>query len=150
MSGEVRSLGGSGTLPGVDPQRENAPKDRDWAAKHYRVERDSTGVKTSRRKLKRIAEQAAKHGDPIPTQSHDVVRIIDRDGVIVSERDWGGNRDAALEEEARIVDDLLHLDVVEFRAKYGLFVGLAAEPDDEGERSPADAGAEGKPEGASG
>ena len=150
MSGDVPSRRCSGTLSGVDPQQGNAPNERDWAAKHYRVERDSTGVKTSRRKLKRIAEQAARYGDPIPTQSHDVVRILDRDGVIVSERDWGGNRDAAAEEEGRIVDDLLHLDVVQFRAKYGLVVGLAAEPDDEGEAEPADAGPEGKPEGASG
>ncbi|MGH2727234.1 MAG: hypothetical protein ACRDKS_09705, partial [Actinomycetota bacterium] len=59
----------------MDPQTE-----KDWAAKYYRVERDSTGVKTSRRKLKRIAEQAARYGDPIPQESHDVVRLLDREG----------------------------------------------------------------------
>lgn len=150
MSGDVRSRTCSGTLSVVDPQQGNAPKEKNWAAKYYRVERDSTGVKTSRRKLRRIAEQAAKYGDPIPTQSHDVVRILDREGVIVMERDWGGNRDAAIEEEARIVDDLLYLEVVQFRAKYGIVEGLAAEPDDEPGSELSDAEPEGKPEGASG
>lgn len=135
--------------------------EQDWAAAHYRVERDSTGLKASRRKRRRIAEEAARYGDPIPEEARDVVRIIDREGFVVMERDWGGNRQAAIEEEARIVEDLLKLDVVHFRARYGIVV---EEIEDDDEAGPArsdvrdprqaegrpDAGAEGKPEGASG
>ena len=117
----------------------DSPKpEEDWAALHYRVERDSTGVKTSRRKLRRIVEQAAELGYPIPEGSHDVVRILDREGRIVMERDWGGNRQAAVDEEARIVDDLLHLKVAVFRARYAIVPGEAFEGDDE----PVEAAAE--------
>jgi hypothetical protein len=141
----------------------DSPKpSEDWAALHYRVERDSTGVKTSRRKLRRIAEQAAELGYAVPEGSHDVVRILDREGRIVMERDWGGNRQAAVQEEARIVEDLLHLTVVVFRARYGIVPGEAFEGDDEPTESAGDApeaeassdipgaGPEGKPEGTSG
>lgn len=108
----------------------NASSEKDWAARYYRVERASTGMKTSRRKLKRIAEQAARFGDPIPQEAHDVVRIYDRQGAIVMQRDWGQNRDAAVAEEARIVEDLLHLDVVQFRARHGIVEGISFDEDD--------------------
>ncbi len=123
-------------------------KETDWAARYYRVERDSTGVKTSRRKLRRIAEQAARFGDPLPQEAHDVVRVYDRDGAIVMQRDWGQNRDAAIAAEAGIVEDLLHLDVVRFRAKYGIVEGQVFSPDADDEAE--DAAVEGKPEGTSG
>lgn len=127
----------------------DSPKpEEDWAALHYRVERDSSGVKTSRRKLRRIAEQAAELGFPIPEESHDVVRILDREGRIVMERDWGANRQAAVEEEARIVEDLLHLNVIHFRARYGIVPGEAFEGDDE--PGPAGDGLDGKQKGTSG
>lgn len=133
----------------------------DWAAMHYRVERDSSGLSASKRKLKKIAAEAAKHGEAAPEESHDVVRIVDRDGEVVMERDWGRNRQAAMEEEARIVEDLLHLDVVRFRARYA--IGFEAPPAEAGvDRTWADlppaqgttdvheTGGEGKPEGAPG
>lgn len=133
----------------------------DWAAMHYRVERDSTGLSASKRKLRKIAAEAAKHGEVAPEESHDVVRIIDREGVVVMERDWGRNRQAAMDEEARIVDDLLTLNVVQFRARYGIgFEPVEAEPGVDrtwadlppppAANDPAEAGGEGKPEGASG
>lgn len=122
--------------------------ERDWAAKHYRVERDSTGLKASKRKIRRIAEDAARHGDPIPDEAHDVVRIYDREGNVVMERDWGQNRQAAVDEEASIVDDLLKLDVMRFRSRYGIITEppSAAPPDDPDTGAPAD----GNPEGAAG
>ncbi|HJR18281.1 MAG TPA: hypothetical protein VJ922_01045 [Actinomycetota bacterium] len=140
-------------------------EEKDWAAKHYRVERDSTGLRASKRKLRRIAQEAAKHGDPVPEESHDVVRIVDREGVVVMERDWGHNRQAAIEEEARIVEDLLHLDVARFRTRYGIGIEIGVEADDlppeiwsdvpEASEPARSAGGletedEGKPEGASG
>ena len=99
---------------------------KDWAAAHYRVERDSTGLHASKRKLRKIAQDAAKHGDPVPEQSNDVIRILDRDGVVVMERDFGKNREAAIQEETRIVEDLLDLDVARFRTRYGITAGVAA------------------------
>ena len=137
-----------------------AEQEKDWAAAHYRVERDSTGLRASKRKMRKIAEVAARHGDPVPEESSDVIRIVDREGVVVLERDFGRNRDAAIEEEARIVEDLLKLDVARFRTRYGIAVDVDA---------PAETGAvwadfeerwtpiegletegEGKPKGASG
>ena len=135
-------------------------EEKDWAAAHYRVERDSTGLRASKRKLRKIAEVAARHGDPVPEEASDVIRIIDREGAVVLERDFGRNRDAAIEEEARIVEDLLKLDVARFRTRYGIAVDVdaPAEPDavwsDVPERwSPVEGletEGEGKPEGASG
>lgn len=119
---------------------------RSWAAERYRVERDSTGLKASKRKLRKLAEEAARYGDPIPDQAHDVVRIYDREGNVVMERDWGSNRQAALDEEARIVEDLLTLDVVRFRSRYGIVVPPPTGP---GERD-GEEGPEGSPEGAAG
>lgn len=140
-------------------------EEKDWAAAHYRVERDSTGLRASKRKLKRIAQDAAKHGDPVPEESRDVVRIVDREGFVVMERDWGHNRQAAVEEEARIVEDLLNLDVARFRTRYGIGIEVGDVADDLPEEIWSDlpevseparpAGGietegEGKPEGASG
>lgn len=135
-------------------------EEKDWAAAHYRVERDSTGLHASKRKLRKIAQEAAKHGDPVPEQSSDVVRIVDRDGVVVMERDFGKNREAAIQEEARIVEDLLHLDVARFRTRYGITVEVegAVEPETNWADFPerwnpvpeVEWEGEGKPEGGSG
>ncbi len=93
---------------------------RDWAAAHYRVERESSGVVMRKRHRKKLTEQAIQFGDPVPDDPHDVVRIYDRSGAIAFEQDWGTNRSGAMAHEARIIDDLLHLDVVAFRARYGI------------------------------
>ena len=137
-----------------------AEQEKEWAAAHYRVERDSTGLRASKRKLRKIAEVAARHGDPVPEESSDVIRIVDREGVVVLERDFGRNRDAAIDEEARIVEDLLKLDVARFRTRYGIAVDVEATAGhdeawaDFPERwSPVEGletEGEGKPEGASG
>lgn len=80
----------------------------------------------------------------MPVESHDVIRIYDRAGTVVFERDWGGNRPAALQEEARIVDDLLRLDLLSFRARY-----LLSMEDPPAGFSP-ESGPEGNAEGTSG
>jgi hypothetical protein len=102
--------------------------DSNWAAAHYRVERSSTGLMLSERKLKKVAEQAVRFGDPTPEAAHDVVRIFDRAGNAVFERDWGRDRPSAMSQEAQIVDDLLRLDVLRFRAKWSIAAPLEAEP----------------------
>ncbi len=134
--------------------------EKDWAAAHYRVERDSTGLHASKRKLRKIAQEAVKHGDPVPEPSNDVVRILDREAVVVLERDFGKNREAAIQEEARIVEDLLNLDVARFRTRYGITVGVegAGPPETEWADFPErwnpvpelEWEGEGKPEGGSG
>ena len=95
-----------------------------WAAAHYRVERESSGIVMRKRVRKKAVEQAIQFGDPVPDEPHDVVRIYDRAGNIAFEQDWATNRSGAMTQEARIIDDLLHLDVMSFRARYGI-----AEPD---------------------
>ena len=94
--------------------------EKNWAAARYRVDRESTGVKASKRKLRKIGAEAVKHGDPVPEPPRDIIRIYDREGNAVFERDWGENRSAALDQEATIVDDLLHLDVLSFQARYSI------------------------------
>lgn len=96
------------------------PDPAEPALAHYRVDRESSGLMASKRKFKRIAEEAARYGDPAPERSRDIVRIYDREGNVVFERDWGENRSAALEQEATIVEDLLRLSLVSFRARYGI------------------------------
>jgi hypothetical protein len=96
-----------------------------WAAVHYRVERDSRGVMMRKRQRRKATEQAIEFGDPVPDDPHDVVRIYDREGNVAFEQDWGTNRPGALAQEAKIVDDLLTLDVLQFRARYGII----AQPD---------------------
>jgi hypothetical protein len=91
-----------------------------WAAAHYRVERETSGLMMRKRQRKKATATAAELGQPAPEPPHDVVRIFDRSGEIVFERDWGTSRPEAMDHEARIVDDLLHLDVLTFRAKYGI------------------------------
>lgn len=102
--------------------------DSNWAAAHYRVERTSTGVMASKRKLKKVAEQAVRFGDPAPEDPHDVVRIFDRGGNAVFERDWGRDRPSAMSQEAQIVDDLLKLEVLRFRSKWGILAPVETEP----------------------
>ena len=97
-----------------------------WAAAWYRVERDSSGVMMRKRQRKKATEQAISLGGPVPEPNEDVVRIYDRSGRVVFERDWGERRPEAMAQEAQIVDDLLKLDVVVFRGKYGI-----EEPEDE-------------------
>ena len=91
-----------------------------WAAAYYRVERDSSGIVMRKRVRKKATELAIQFGDPVPDEPHDVVRIYDRSGDIAFEQDWGTNRAGAIAQEARIIDDLLHLDVMAFRARYGI------------------------------
>jgi hypothetical protein len=92
----------------------------DWAAAFYRVERHSVGMMMSRRKRRRATELAARFGDPVPEEPHDVVRILDREGRVVFEHHWGRDRPGAAAMEARIVDDLLRLDVRSFRARWAI------------------------------
>lgn len=102
------------------PGKRGTVDDANWAAAHYRVERDSTGLMMSKRKRRRAAAQAAQFGDPTPEEPNDVVRIFDRQGRVVLERDWGRDRPSAMTQEGQIVDDLLRLDVLKFRAKWGI------------------------------
>lgn len=96
-----------------------------WAAAHYRIERESHGVMMRKRQRRKATEHAIQFGDPVPDDPHDVVRIYDRAGNVAFEQDWGANRPGALAQEAKIVDDLLTLDVMQFRARYGIVI----EPD---------------------
>lgn len=91
-----------------------------WAAAHFRVERDSTGLLMRKRQRRKATEQAIEHGDPVPEHPRDIVRIFDREGEVVFEQDWGSERSGAMAQEARIVDDLLHLEVIIFCSKYGI------------------------------
>lgn len=91
-----------------------------WAAAHYRVERESSGVVMRKRVRKKATELAIQFGEPVPDEPHDVVRIYDRAGAVAFEQDWATNRAGAIAQEARIIDDLLYLDVFTFRAKYGI------------------------------
>jgi hypothetical protein len=91
-----------------------------WAAAHFRVERESAGVLMRKAQRRKATKQAIEHGEPIPLDPSDVVRIYDRDGEVVFEQDWGTNRSSAMAHEAQIVDDLLHLDVFMFCGKYGI------------------------------
>jgi hypothetical protein len=75
-----------------------------------------------KRQRRKATEQAIQFGDPVPDDPHDVVRIYDREGNVAFEQDWGTNRSGALAHEARIVDDLLKLDALQFRARYGIVV----------------------------
>jgi hypothetical protein len=93
-----------------------------WAAAYFRVERDSAGVQMRSRQRKKATEQAIEHGDPPPELPRDFVRIYDRSGEVVFEQDWGSERSSAMAQEARIIDDLLHLDVVVFCGKYAIDV----------------------------
>jgi hypothetical protein len=95
-------------------------EDDRWAAAHYRVERASSGVVMRKRQRRKATEVAIQYGDPVPDDPHDVVRIYDRSGAIAFEQDWGTNRAGAMGQEARVIDDLLHLDVFSFRARYGI------------------------------
>jgi hypothetical protein len=91
-----------------------------WAAAHYRVERESSGIVMRKRVRKKATELAIQFGEPVPDEPHDVVRIYDRGGAVAFEQDWATNRAGAIAQEARIIDDLLHLDVFTFRARYGI------------------------------
>jgi len=104
----------------VDKQR--------WAGAHYRVERESRGVLMRKRQRRKAAEQAIFHGGPVPEPPDDVVRIFDRTGEVVFEREWGADRTQAVAQEAQIIDDLLHLDVLAFRARYGIETPEAERP----------------------
>lgn len=81
----------------------------------------------SKRKRKKAAEQAVKFGDPTPGESHDIIRVFDRDANVVYERDWGRDRPSAMAQEAQIVDDLLRMDVNLFRAKWGIALRAPAD-----------------------
>ncbi len=103
-------------------------EEKRWAAAYYRVERDSTGVMMRKGPRKKATKQAIEHGEPVPSEPHDVVRIYDREGEVVFSQDWGSNRPDSMAHEARIVDDLLKLDVLIFCAKYGIAEPPLPEP----------------------
>ena len=81
-----------------------------------------------KRQRRKATAQAIEFGDPVPDEPHDVVRVYDRGGGIAFEQDWGTNRPGAMAQEARIIDDLLHLDVHSFRARYGIAGDKEAPP----------------------
>lgn len=81
-----------------------------------------------KRQRRKATEQAIEFGGPVPDDPHDVVRIYDRVGNVVFEQDWGSNRPGALAQEAKIVDDLLTLDVLQFRARYGIVTSSDVPP----------------------
>jgi len=116
-----------------------------WAAAYFRVERDSAGVQMRSRQRKKATQQAIEHGDPPPELPRDFVRIYNRAGEVVFEQDWGSERSSAMAHEARIIDDLLQLDVLIFCGKYAIEVpellpapppAVAQEPGDEAAAGP--------------
>ena len=124
------------------------------AAAHYRVERETSGLMMRKRLRRKATEQAIEHGDAIPTGPQDVVRIYDREGAVVFERDWGSNRPDAIAQEAQIIDDLLHLNVLVFRAKYAIvppedeaISGIVARPNQQEAPNQATAEAPSEPAG---
>ena len=84
------------------------------ALEHYRVERERSAVlddPTARKGgLFRRARTAA---------TVDTIRVYDRQGAVVMERELGDTK-AAEAMEHQIVDDLLKLGVEAFRLKWGL------------------------------
>ena len=114
----------------------------DPAYAHYRVERTLSDVPPDevRRDLKKEWPPPPRPGGESPTYRdmatsprfavHDVVQILDRDGLSV----WSTSFDLRADGErfeTQLLDDVLHLDVDDFRAKYGLTGTLpeaAAEP----------------------
>jgi hypothetical protein len=99
-----------------------------WAAAYFRVERDSAGIAMRNRQRKKAIDQAIEHGEPPPELPRDFVRIYDRAGEVVFEQDWGSERSSAMAHEARIIDDLLHLDVLVFCGKYTIEAPKLLEP----------------------
>jgi len=98
-------------------------EEQNWAAAYYRVERESSGLVMRKRIRRKATEQALAFGDPVPDEPHDGVRTYDRGGTVAFEQDWGTNRSGAMAQEARIIDDLLRLDVLSFRGRYGIEEG---------------------------
>jgi hypothetical protein len=127
-----------------------------WAAAYFRVERDSSGVQMRSRQRKKATAQAIQHGDPPPEPPRDFVKIYDRAGEIVFEQDWGQERSSAMAHEARIIDDLLKLDVLVFCGKYAIDVPELlpppppAAPEEPGDVAPAGPEAPGRSEQGSG
>jgi hypothetical protein len=97
---------------------------------HYRVERTLSDVDAeSRKDVRKEWPPRPRPGGRAPTYRdmatspkfavHDVVQILDREGRSV----WSTSFDLRADGErfeAALLDDVLHLDVDEFRAKYGL------------------------------
>jgi hypothetical protein len=103
-------------------------EERRWAAAYFRVERDSAGVQMRSRQRRKATELAIEHGEAPPELPRDFVRIYDRAGEVVFQQDWGSERSSAMAHEARIIDDLLHLDVVVFCGKYAIEMPELLEP----------------------
>jgi hypothetical protein len=125
-----------------------------WAAAHYRVERVSRGSGLNGRRRRR-ARGSSGDPDPFPdVEPSDVLRLYDRSGRVVFERDWGSDRAGAGAQEARIVEDLLHLDIVAFRFRYDIEDPALrgdrspGEPSEEAGAEPDDARSEREPGGA--
>ena len=112
----------------------------DPAYAHYRVQRTLSDVEPESRKAKewpprpRPGGRAPTYRDMATTPKfavHDVVQIFDREGRSVWSTSFDLREDGE-RFETQILDDVLHLDVDAFRAKYGLIGELddrsAAEP----------------------
>ncbi len=102
----------------------------DPAYAHYRVERTLSDVGTEARKgLTREWPPRPRPGGRSPTYGdmatsprfavHDVVQILDRSGRSVWSTSFDLREDGE-RVETQLLDDVLHLDVDAFRAKYGL------------------------------
>jgi hypothetical protein len=124
----------------------------DPASAYYRVQRTLSEVEPDRTDRRRERPPRPRPGGRSPTYRdmatsprfavHDVVQIFDREGRSV----WSTSFDVRADGErfeAALLDDVLHLDVDDFRAKYGLTADLAAEQPPE----PPDTGPGGRREG---
>jgi hypothetical protein len=103
----------------------------DPAWQHYRVDRESTNLGDPRYdplndpRLLRAEPEFEGYGMFHSTHT-DFIRLYDRSGRMVSELVVSGY-DASERAYGRIADDLLHLDVDEFRTRYGIRPEDAAE-----------------------
>lgn len=112
------------------------------SAEHYRVEYVlAPGLKPPSKQAKEAMKFYLTGRQPVASEARDILRIFDREGNVVLEREWLDRR-AGQKQEAEIVDDLLHLDVSAFRAKWGI-----APPGEGPTQSEPGAGAEGGPAG---
>jgi hypothetical protein len=106
---------------------------------HYRVERTLSEVLPDeiRKGLKKEWPPRPRPGDRSPTGRdmatsprfavHDVIQILDREGRSVWSTSFDLREDGE-RFEAALLDDVLHLDVDTFRAKYGLTGALPDPP----------------------
>lgn len=90
------------------------------AAEFYRVERiQSDDVKSASSQAKEMLKFYLLGRRGPARSAHDLVRIFNRAGAVVFEREWSDRRGGARQEND-IIEDLLHLEVGAFRAKWGI------------------------------